>query len=488
MRNLHIVLAFSFLFVLSSAISQNGFLKQQDEIFSAAVNQEMCLRIGITGKNADCDFPGQSWKLPNSDTLYFFDSTILISKDEREQFKNLIFPNGNCDRFFKLASLCDLYFPLYSKKISARGLHKDCRWIPLVLSGCNPSYKSQQGTAGMWAMDFLVTRKNHLRVDKFIDERCGGDFTTDAATAYLKELAGLFNGDNIKMLLAYINGVPALNGLEKRTDLMSWLDQDSGLQIKFMAYVKALMESARLFNKLQNYFDVFGEYDGVFCDEDIRFEAMTALLGISEQELGIWNPVYCGRSLIGGYRKIPFMIEVSKVTRFNELRDSLTNWQPPLPILPIVVEPTFVYYKVKRGDSIGKIAQRNKISVSELKRINGLKGNTIQHGKMLKIPVKQVLVIDNSKVIPPTKPDVVENMEPTKSDSTTKVIQDNQVKKGVKPKPKATEKKVIYVVKSGDSLWKIAKKYKGVTEKDIMKWNKIGTNLKPGQRLTIYPN
>jgi membrane-bound lytic murein transglycosylase D len=42
-----------------------------------------------------------------------------------------------------------------------------------------------------------------------------------------------------------------------------------------------------------------------------------------------------------------------------------------------------------------------------------------------------------------------------------------------------------YTVKQGDSLWSIAKKYKGVTEHDLMKWNKCGPNIQPGQRLVI---
>jgi LysM repeat protein len=49
------------------------------------------------------------------------------------------------------------------------------------------------------------------------------------------------------------------------------------------------------------------------------------------------------------------------------------------------------------------------------------------------------------------------------------------------------KKKVTYTVKSGDSLWTIAKKYPGVSDKDIMKWNNCNENLRPGQKLIIYP-
>jgi len=473
-----------------STFSQIGFLKQQDEIFSSAINQEMCLRIGISSDKVDCDLPGQSWKLPSSDTLYFLDAPVILTEFERKQFELLLFPEGKCDRFFTLASLCDLYFPLFSKKLNARGLHKDFRWMPLVLSGCNSSYKSPTGTAGLWAMDYLVARKNHLRVDKVIDERCGGDFTTDAATAHLMELYNLCDANNLEMLYAYIHGAPALNQIkrENNVDVLTLVDQYTASRIKLLAYIKSLMESARIQNRLQNYFDLFGEYDGVFCESDISFEAVTSLMGIDSKELTIWNPVYCGNMLIGGYRKMPFMINVLKIGQFNLLRDSLSNWQPLVLALPQPTEPIFIYYKVKRGDSIGKIAERYKISVGELKRLNGLKGSNIQQGKTLKIPVKQVVVSKKEEGHSSVLTDLVHNLEPLAADSVTNIIaQDPKIKK-IPTKPEESAKKITYVVKNGDSLWKIAQKYKGVTEKDIMKWNKIGTNLKPGQRLIIYPD
>ena len=47
----------------------------------------------------------------------------------------------------------------------------------------------------------------------------------------------------------------------------------------------------------------------------------------------------------------------------------------------------------------------------------------------------------------------------------------------------------IYVMKKGDNLWNIAKKYPGITNKDIMRWNgltdKTVKNLKPGHKLKI---
>lgn len=42
-------------------------------------------------------------------------------------------------------------------------------------------------------------------------------------------------------------------------------------------------------------------------------------------------------------------------------------------------------YKIREGDNLGKIAARNGISVAQLKKLNGIKGDKIQAGKVLKV-------------------------------------------------------------------------------------------------------
>lgn len=42
-------------------------------------------------------------------------------------------------------------------------------------------------------------------------------------------------------------------------------------------------------------------------------------------------------------------------------------------------------YKVRKGDNLGKIAARNGVSVAQLKKMNGIKGNSVQSGKVLRV-------------------------------------------------------------------------------------------------------
>jgi membrane-bound lytic murein transglycosylase D len=46
--------------------------------------------------------------------------------------------------------------------------------------------------------------------------------------------------------------------------------------------------------------------------------------------------------------------------------------------------------------------------------------------------------------------------------------------------------KKTYTVRQGDSLWKIASKFPGVSVENIKVWNDIsGSKLKPGMRLVV---
>ncbi len=107
----------------------------------------------------------------------------------------------------------------------------------------------------------------------------------------------------------------------------------------------------------------------------------------------------------------------------------------------------FKVYRVKRGDSLQKIAKKFGVKVRDIKRANGLKGNLIRVGQRLKIPVKSSKVASYRK------------------------------------KSKVTY--ITYRVRRGDSLSKIAKKF-GVSVKSIKRTNGLrGSFIRVGQRLKI---
>ena len=115
-----------------------------------------------------------------------------------------------------------------------------------------------------------------------------------------------------------------------------------------------------------------------------------------------------------------------------------------------------IRYRVINGDYLGKIAYKYGVRVSDIKRWNGLKNNNLRIGQRLSIYPKRLRV-------------------PKTSDTLTT----SNASKG---------KPIIYIVKKGDSLWTIAKKFKKVTVNQIKEWNNIWSvkSIQPGKKLKIF--
>lgn len=112
-----------------------------------------------------------------------------------------------------------------------------------------------------------------------------------------------------------------------------------------------------------------------------------------------------------------------------------------------------IRYRVRSGDYLGKIANRYGVSVSKLKRWNGLRSNNLRVGQRLTIYTRGSGSSSSSN----------------RSSATA-----------------ATSNARTYTVRNGDSLWSISQKFPGVSVDNIKKWNDIsGTKLKPGMKLKV---
>ena len=124
-----------------------------------------------------------------------------------------------------------------------------------------------------------------------------------------------------------------------------------------------------------------------------------------------------------------------------------------------------ITYKVRSGDVLGIIAQRYGVKVSSIKQWNNLYSDRINIGQEL------VIYLPKSK----------------KSQTKTYpvVVEEKEDEVDASPKPGKGESQ-SYTVKSGESLWLIARKFPGVSAENIMEWNGISDKISPGQKLKIY--
>lgn len=120
---------------------------------------------------------------------------------------------------------------------------------------------------------------------------------------------------------------------------------------------------------------------------------------------------------------------------------------------------------VKKGDSLDKIAKTYGTNVKALKEVNNLKSDRLDIGQQLKVPAGTT---KTAKV-------------------TTKPKESNQ-KLVAEATPSGQGAAQYYTVQSGDSPWKIAKKYNMSTE-ELLKLNGMSEekarSLKPGDKLRV---
>ena len=108
-------------------------------------------------------------------------------------------------------------------------------------------------------------------------------------------------------------------------------------------------------------------------------------------------------------------------------------------------------YIVRKGDVLGKIAERHGCTVAQIKAWNGLKNNNIQIGQKL----------------------IVSSSEATAAPSQPAAAEDSG-------------DYISYTVKSGDSFYTIAKNYPGISAQDIMDFNGLSSSkIKPGMKIKI---
>lgn len=158
--------------------------------------------------------------------------------------------------------------------------------------------------------------------------------------------------------------------------------------------------------------------------------------GVSVSEIKLWNNINGSKILLGSQLKIQTSNESNLFASTNR-----KNKQQ---------KTTIFRYKVRRGDTIGELAQKFGVTQAEIRKWNGLSSNKLIAGKIIKIH----------------------------SNANTPALGDNTIKTS------ATVN--YYEVKSGDTVEKIARLFK-VSSASIIAWNNIKNNkLLVGQRLKIY--
>jgi len=356
---------------------------------------------------------------------------------------------GEKDFFIKAYKRSGKYRPYIVSELKAAGMPVELSWLPLIESGFKVNALSRARALGPWQFIPSTGYKFGLKRDKYIDERIDPVKSTHAAIAYLKELHQIF-GDWSTVLAAYNCGEGRvlrvirsqnINYLDNFWDLYERLPRETA------RYVPRFMAALFIINNPEKYglnaitVDEPLEYENVTVSKQIHLKNIAQEIGVAEKTLRELNPELRYRIL--PQDKYPLRVPPGKSEVLLANLDKIPVSYPP--------QSAYVYHRIRPGESLSTIARRYRSSVRKIMRANNLhRSSYIVAGKKLKIPRRGTM---------PYRP---------KRDRNKKLTL-----------PSA------HVVKSGDSLWNIAKRY-GTTTKKIQSLNNLQTTqLHIGQVLKI---
>jgi len=344
------------------------------------------------------------------------------------------------------------YRPAIVKALREEGLPEELSWLPLIESGFKIRALSRARALGMWQFIASTGYKFGLERNGWIDERMDPEKSTRAAIAYLKELHSIF-GDWSTAIAAYNCGeakVLRVIRKQKISYLDNFWDLFNRLPYETASYVPKFIAVLHIINDPEQYgftlpsVDEAIEVEEVTINKQVHLRKIAENIRISYQELQDLNPEL--RKNVTPPNPYSLKLPKGKVETLLAKLNGIPIWVPPV--------PPYVVHKVRRGESLSVIASKYRTSVRAIMAMNRLKkSNYIRQGWRLKIPTSRRT--SYHKIRPPIR--------------TTK-LRGNLLE---------------YVVKKGDSLWKIANECK-TTTKAIQSINQLRTTrLTIGQVLLI---
>lgn len=303
-----------------------------------------------------------------------------------------------------MLSANNFYMPIIEEALDLYNLPLELKYLPVIESAMNPMATSSQGAVGLWQFMLPTGKIYGLKTTTLIDERRDPLKSTRAAARYLKDLYDIYHDWNL-VLAAYNCGPGTINKAIRRAGgekdfwkLYNYLPKQT------RGYVPAFIAA----NYIMTYYCEHNispldmklpeGTDTIHISRPLNLQQVADVCEINLDQLRALNPIYRKDIIPGNEEPYPLRLPSNYISTFIDKEDSIYNYKPEVyqtRRTTVAVGNTgksgskssgkAQYYKIKNGDTLGGIAARYGVSVSQLRRLNGIKGSNIRAGKTIRI-------------------------------------------------------------------------------------------------------
>ncbi len=372
--------------------------------------------------------------------------------------------------------------------------------VSMIESGFDPKAVSRAKAVGLWQFMYLTGKQYGLERTWYVDERQDIVKSTEAAARYFKDLYREFE-DWYLVLASYNTGPGRVNravNLHETSDY--W--QLYSLPKDTKNYIPYFLSSAIILKDPDKYgFKIpkskAFKYDEVIVKKSADLSVLAKSAETKTSTIKYLNPEL-RQSATPANEDYILKIPYGKKDKFYKTFNALPETER--------FATQKVEHRVKKGENLTTIASKYRVLISDLMTINNLKNDRLNIGQRLKIPVKGGIYSNYPEKITYTvkKGDTLGGIAEKYNTRASEIRKWNKMssnnflinigqklvlfvgKNGDKSNNSPT--RIVYTVKSGDQLGYIAEKY-NTSAKKIREWNKMkagSSAIYPGQKLVLF--
>lgn len=401
--------------------------------------------------------------------------------------------------------------PLIRQSFLENSLPEDLIYLPFLESGYNVNAYSRVGAGGMWQFMPKTAVSYGLKINWWTDERRSPQLATPYAIEHLIYLNNLF--DNwYTALAAYNAGEGRITRAMKKVDTYDYFEliKTDALPRETKKYVPQYLAILKIMKNLSSL--GFTDFNWDIEEQTVEFEIPggTDLFELSTN-LGVTWKLFT--TLNPSYRR-----NVSDPSHKSIVRIPLSTHLAAIDYLkshkPIISNKEFTYYTVKSGDSWWYLSNLTNRTVLSLKRLNSINSNNLRIGQRILLPglnyqeekkdtfISQGTTLQTYRV---KDGDTISNISIKYNIKLSSLYSENNLNShsilkigqiirlpgypvsNVQKASTNTLSTKYYTVKSGDSVWIIAKKTK-VPYKTLLTLNNLNSNskLNIGDTILLY--